>query len=132
MKNTQKLTNKNESNIENQEATKNWEKMRRKAIREKKSLDNENNECFVYITDISPSIKVDLKYATTDNFTGTDVPGYNSTSAAIATQEAANSLKKVQNELNTLGLGLKIFDSYRPHRAAQYFKKWCLTLSESF
>ena len=41
-----KLTNKNESNIENQEATKNWKKMRNKAIREKKSLDNENNDCF--------------------------------------------------------------------------------------
>ena len=81
---------------------------------------------FVYITDISPSIKVDLKYATTDNFTTKVVPGYNSASAAIATKEAAIALKNVQNELNTLGLGLKVFDSYRPHRAAQYFKKWCL------
>jgi len=41
-----KLTNENESNVENQEATANWKKMRVKAIREKKSIDNENNECF--------------------------------------------------------------------------------------
>lgn len=80
---------------------------------------------FVYLNDISPSIIVELKYATDDNFTGEVVPGYHSNNA-ICTAQAAQALHAAQEELNSLGLTLKVFDFYRPHSSAQHFKKWCL------
>lgn len=81
-------------------------------------------EKFVYVQDIIPNIKINLKYATTDNFTGKVVDGYESTDAAIMTLDATNALKLVQEELNSKGYGLLIWDTYRPVQAVQAFLKW--------
>ena len=40
------------------------------------------------------------------------------------TQETAQALKRIQSELSSFGLGLKIYDSYRPQRAVDHFVRW--------
>ena len=65
----------------------------------------------VDVTKIIPNIKTDSIYATNRNFTGTVI--YTS-SKCYALKEVADQLKKVQSALNKDGLGLLIWDAYRP------------------
>lgn len=65
-----------------------------------------------------PGIVLDIRYATTNNFTGEKI--YN-LSRAYARRPVAEALKKVQNELKPQGLGIKIFDGYRPYKATVKF-----------
>ncbi len=65
-----------------------------------------------------PSIKLDIRYSTKNNFLGE--PVYKSARAFLRLP-AAIALKKVQHELNLIGLGLKIFDGYRPYSATVIF-----------
>ena len=53
---------------------------------------------FVYLKEEIPSLLINLRYASSENFTGKIVPGYNS-SKAIGTKELATALKKVQDKL---------------------------------
>jgi D-alanyl-D-alanine dipeptidase len=87
------------------------------------SLAQELNENFVLIKDFVPSITIEMRYSTNNNFTGRPIPGYGSREAVI-TIATASALRKVQKELKKLGLGLKIFDAYRPQKAVNYFIKW--------
>jgi len=54
---------------------------------------------------------------------GTPIAGYNAPKVLL-TKDAANALKKVQDELERLGFGLLIYDAYRPQRATDHFVKW--------
>lgn len=72
----------------------------------------------VDIEESCPEIQVDLKYATTDNFTGQVVYDFRK---CLVVEEVADGLREVQAELETLGLGLKIFDGYRPIAAQWTF-----------
>ncbi len=65
-----------------------------------------------------PGIMLDIRYATDNNFTAEVIY---STPAAFTRKEVAEALKKVQQELNAQGLGLKIFDAYRPYSATLKF-----------
>lgn len=65
-----------------------------------------------------PGIKMDIRYATTNNFTKEKI--YN-LSRAYARKPVADSLKKAQQEFNKLGFGIKIFDAYRPYAATVKF-----------
>ncbi len=80
-------------------------------------------EGFVYVEEIIPNITLELRYLTDENFVGRPVDGYMK-SRCILTTEAAHALKKVQEELNRFGLGLKIYDTYRPQRAVSHFVRW--------
>ncbi|HMU47572.1 MAG TPA: M15 family metallopeptidase [Chitinophagaceae bacterium] len=61
-----------------------------------------------------PSIVYDLRYATTNNFMHRLMyPA--GTSLTFMRSIAVNALKNVQEELQLKGLGLKIFDAYRPY-----------------
>lgn len=81
----------------------------------------------VDILSVIPQIQVDLKYATADNFTGEIV--YNFQCCLLHT-EAALKLRDVQEELETMGLGLKIWDGYRPIEAQWRF--WELVPDERY
>jgi D-alanyl-D-alanine dipeptidase len=70
-----------------------------------------------------PSIVVDMRYATTNNFTGSILPGYEANRAWMH-RDAARSLARVQRTLERDGLGLKIFDAYRPVRATLAMVAW--------
>jgi D-alanyl-D-alanine dipeptidase len=74
----------------------------------------------VEITKINPAFQLDIKYATTDNFTGKVV--YVSSKCYLE-DAVANALNKVQKDLNKMGLGLKIFDGYRPFSIQEKFWK---------
>ena len=70
----------------------------------------------VDIEKINSHILLDIKYATTDNFTKQKV--YSQPKAYLR-KEVAERLDKVQKDLEKQGLGLKIWDAYRP-RSVQY------------
>jgi zinc D-Ala-D-Ala dipeptidase len=72
---------------------------------------------------LDSSIVVDLRYATANNFTGAPLPGYNGNRAFLR-REAAAALALVQSDLRPRGLGLKIFDAYRPVRATLAMVDW--------
>jgi zinc D-Ala-D-Ala dipeptidase len=86
-------------------------------------------EGFVYVEQVIPNIRVDLRYLTNNNFIGRPVDGYIK-SRCILSREAAHALKKVQEELNGFGLGLKIYDAYRPQRAVSHFVRWAKDLED--
>jgi D-alanyl-D-alanine dipeptidase len=65
----------------------------------------------VDIHKLDPNIIIDLKYATKDNFTGQIVYPVNK---CYLREEVAKKLSKVQKKLNKIGLGLKVWDAYRP------------------
>lgn len=71
-------------------------------------------------------IECQLAYATNENFMGRIVKGYHPDAHQIClmTRNAAEALCDVQNELNKKGLGLFVFDGYRPLRAVKDFKEW--------
>ena len=74
---------------------------------------------FVKVTDYIPTIQVDLAYAGTDNFTGQVI--YDFTDAYLR-YGTAQKLAAVQAALAEQGLGLLIWDAFRP--AAAQFKLW--------
>ncbi|MFZ6009022.1 MAG: M15 family metallopeptidase [Bacteroidota bacterium] len=65
-----------------------------------------------------PNLVLDIRYATTNNFTNEKI--YN-LARAYARRPVAEALKTVQQELNQKGLGIKIFDAYRPYKATVKF-----------
>ena len=75
------------------------------------------------IRPIDPSIVVDLRYSTFNNFTGAPLPGYLANRAFLR-REAAAALARVQRNLRPQGLGIKIFDAYRPVRATLAMVAW--------
>lgn len=72
---------------------------------------------------LSPTLKVDLRYGTPRNFTGKRLPGY-CRPWALMLAPAARDLAAVQRELRRRGLGLKVFDAYRPARASRAMVRW--------
>jgi len=78
---------------------------------------------FVELKKYIPSINLDMRYFTADNFVGARIDGYKSPKALLSVQ-AANALRNVQSELAIFGLGLKIYDAYRPQQAVDHFIRW--------
>ncbi|MFZ4380202.1 MAG: M15 family metallopeptidase [Polynucleobacter sp.] len=80
-------------------------------------------EGFVYVDQVIPSIKQDIRYFGVNNFVGRPVNGYHA-NRAIFTKSAALALKAVQEELSIFGLGLLVFDAYRPQQSVDDFVAW--------
>jgi len=78
---------------------------------------NPQNE-LVNLEKFIPGLKLDIRYATTNNFTDEKI--YNM-ARAYARRPVAESLKKIQADLKKQGLELKIFDGYRPYSATVKF-----------
>jgi D-alanyl-D-alanine dipeptidase len=72
---------------------------------------------------VDPTIMVAAKYATSDNFTGAPLPGYEA-NRALLRREAAAALGRVQKRARYEGYALKIFDAYRPVRATLAMVEW--------
>lgn len=79
------------------------------------------------IVSLIPDVVLDIRYATENNFTGKQV--YNQARCFLQ-EKTAHKLKAVQDELRSLGLGIKIFDGYRPHAASKKF--WELVPDERY
>jgi D-alanyl-D-alanine dipeptidase len=78
---------------------------------------------FVYLKDIDPTIVQNLRYFTSENFTGRKIEGYQ-TSQVFLTIEAAKALSKVQLRLVRDGYSIVIYDAYRPQRAVNSIIEW--------
>lgn len=65
-----------------------------------------------------PGLLLDIRYATTNNFTKEQIY---TLAKAYARRPVAESLKKIQADLKLQGLGIKIFDAYRPYKATVKF-----------
>jgi len=85
---------------------------------------------FVYVDEIIPDVRVELRYATNHNFVGERIDGYME-QRPILTREAALALRGVQEDLRRFGLGLKLFDAYRPQRAVNHFVRWARDLKDT-
>ena len=85
---------------------------------------------FVDLGETVPGIVIELRYASNENFVGERIDGYESIRCAI-TAEAAEALQRVQAELAPFGLGLKVFDAYRPQRAVDHFVRWAKNLDDT-
>ncbi len=84
---------------------------------------------FVYLDAVAPKIKVDLKYAGSDNFIGRPLKGYQGR-RAILRIETALALKAVSDDFNKQGYVLVLYDAYRPHTAVEDICRWGKDLSD--
>ena len=80
-------------------------------------------EGFVDMGEYIADVQIEARYAGSGNFVGVPIEGYE-TEKVLLTREAADALLAVQIELNQVGLGLKLFDGYRPQRAVDHFVRW--------
>jgi D-alanyl-D-alanine dipeptidase len=78
---------------------------------------------FVDAAEVVPGLVVEMRYHGADNFVGRPIDGYER-SLCLLTREAAAALAAVQADLAPQGLGLKVFDCYRPARAVADFLRW--------
>jgi len=78
---------------------------------------NPDNE-LVDLEKAIPGIVLDIRYATTNNFTGEKI--YN-LAKAYARRPVVKALKKAQAEFNKRGYSIKIYDAYRPYSATVKF-----------
>lgn len=84
---------------------------------------------FVAAAAVAPGIVVDMRYASSRNFVGRRIDGYD-TAVCLLTPQAANALAAVQRDLAASGRGLKVFDCYRPARAVAHFARWARDLGD--
>jgi D-alanyl-D-alanine dipeptidase len=86
---------------------------------EYQKLINKNPEkALVDIQKFIAGIALDIRYAKANNFTKQVI--YKSPKAFVR-QPVGEALVKIQEELNGNGLGLKVFDAYRPYSATLKF-----------
>ncbi len=72
---------------------------------------------------LAPTLRLDLRYATAGNFVGAPIDGYEAPRCWL-TEPAARALAAAQAELSREGLGLVVWDCYRPQRAVDHFVRW--------
>jgi D-alanyl-D-alanine dipeptidase len=76
----------------------------------------------VYLRDVAPEIQQDIRYASSQNFTGRPVAGYEA-AECLLTRPTAFALRKVQERMPP-NRALKVYDCYRPERAVADFLAW--------
>ncbi len=102
--------------------TSNWDEY-------KKQVKKDSLKKMVELKSMIPGIVYDLRYATTNNFMHRKMyPA--ETNQTFMRLPAANALKKVQQELNAMGYGIKVFDAYRPFSVTVKF--WELVHDERY
>ena len=84
---------------------------------------------FVHVADVIPGIHEDVRYFTSNNFIGEPIRGYDA-ARCILTYPAAQALAQVQTQAALFGLGLTLFDCYRPQRAVDHFVAWSKNLDD--
>ena len=70
----------------------------------------------IEITNLDPTIRLDIRYATTNNFTGRQLY---SQPRAFLVAPAAQALLKAHKAVQREGYGLTIYDAYRPWRVTK-------------
>jgi D-alanyl-D-alanine dipeptidase len=93
-----------------------------------KTVKADSNKEMISLKSI-PLIVLDLRYATSNNFMHRRLYPQN-TNDTYLRLPAVKALSKVQVELNKKGLGLKVFDAYRPYSVTERF--WELVHDERY
>jgi D-alanyl-D-alanine dipeptidase len=78
---------------------------------------------FVFLRDIDPAIRQDIRYAGSNNFMGRPLAGYDAAECVVK-RGVGLALKRVQQELALQKLSLKMLDCYRPVRAVRDMVAW--------
>ncbi len=94
----------------------------------KSSAKNNPAKQMVDIKNSIPNILLDLRYTTGNNFMHQKL--YSLTATTFLRSAAANALSQIQKKLNEQGLGLKIFDAYRPYSVTK--KMWELIKDDRY
>jgi len=84
---------------------------------------------FVDAAIVVEGLAVDMRYFGDENFLGARVNGYEA-ARCLLTRPAAAALARVQQDLAPQGLGLKVYDCYRPARAVAHFVRWARDLKD--
>jgi D-alanyl-D-alanine dipeptidase len=78
---------------------------------------------FAFVDELVPGVRWDAKYATWDNFTGKPVEGYLA-NRIVGTRKLCAALDRARARAASIGLGLLLWDGYRPQRAVDSFLRW--------
>jgi D-alanyl-D-alanine dipeptidase len=78
---------------------------------------------FVRLASVDATIHQDIRYATSDNFVGRPIPGYEIGECWLR-RRVADALSGVQADLSKEDLQLVVYDCYRPTRAVDFFIQW--------
>jgi zinc D-Ala-D-Ala dipeptidase len=84
---------------------------------------------FVDAAAVVEGLVVDMRYFGDNNFVGVRIDGYERP-RCLLTAPAANALGRIQRDLAARGLGLKVFDCYRPVRAVAHFMRWAQNIQD--
>lgn len=84
----------------------------------RRSVKENSEKELIDLEQFVPGLVLDIRYATTNNFTGERIYKL---AKAFARKPVAEALKKIQADLKAQGLGIKIFDAYRPYKATVRF-----------
>jgi zinc D-Ala-D-Ala dipeptidase len=95
----------------------------------KRQVKDDPNKEMVELKSLGPGIIYDLRYATINNFMHRLMYPEN-TAVTFLRRPVADSLMKVLHELNEKGIGIKIFDAYRPYSVTVKF--WELVHDERY
>lgn len=66
----------------------------------------------VDVASLAPTLRIDLRYASTNNFTGKQIY---KVARCVLVRRAAEALVRVHHRLKEFGCGIVVFDAYRPH-----------------
>jgi D-alanyl-D-alanine dipeptidase len=81
------------------------------------------NGDFRFVDEVVSGVRWDAKYATWDNFTGRPVDGYLA-NRIVGTSALCAGVARARDEASSRGLGLLLWDGYRPQRAVDRFLRW--------
>ena len=77
----------------------------------------------VDIQSLVSDMRLEMRYASSNNFVGERVRGYEAARCYLL-KPVAEALQRVERSLRDQSMRLKIFDCYRPVRAVQHFVEW--------
>lgn len=93
-----------------------------------RQVHQDSTQNMIEIRKLLPDAQYDIRYATQNNFTKEIL--YPSDYSSFLRLPAAYALQQIAQELKQQGLGIKIFDAYRPYSVTQ--KMWELIRDERY
>lgn len=90
-------------------------------------LYGDGSDDLVAVTSVNSHIRLDIRYAATNNFTGRQIYPC---ARAYLHKPTALKLAKAQEKLETKGLALKVYDAYRPLSVQKIF--WTIMPDEKY
>lgn len=92
------------------------------AVAQAETISNDKTD-FAEISSVIDDAVLDIRYYSSNNFTGNKIQGYKAPRAYM-TKKALAALSKAADDLRSQGYRLLIWDSYRPQKAVDNFVKW--------